>query len=370
MHASISSLSAIALVASVLVSQSAQALPMTRSSSSVARRAHIASHQHVARDSYLGDHAIVVDASSSGAYALGGIRNSTVNLTNISKKRAATLSTFSRVVRSLFGGDRPEREPLPLTFSPYVATAAARTAVTVAPHSAATTVAANPKRRRSTRQKRHRARAFGKHPRPQPAKPQAAPPLVVRNVKRDATQASIYSAAVAALPESTPTAAAVEVLAAAAAIPTLESKLTSPYNGSALDAPNGSYGNAAAARARGFSTTVPSSVSVASRAATALTDDTPAPTPLVSVDANGVTWVPASNVAVPTATGATSSSSTATTVLNPKNYVAAAAPTVVVTSSSSPVARVAVSTGSSATVVLPTSPPPSTMTGTSFARRA
>ncbi|GAA5884375.1 hypothetical protein JCM6882_002248 [Rhodosporidiobolus microsporus] len=116
-HPSTSSL-AVALVASAaLLASSAEALPTHRSTSSIARRAHLASHSHninlprgstsgTATHTQLGDHSIVVDASTASANGNGGIKNSTINLTSISRREAASSSTFSsfaRVVRSLFG---------------------------------------------------------------------------------------------------------------------------------------------------------------------------------------------------------------------------------------------------------------------------
>ncbi|GAA6058280.1 hypothetical protein JCM3770_002890 [Rhodotorula araucariae] len=135
MHSPSSSSWTVALVASaaVLASQ-AQALPTHRSTSTIARRAHIASHhQHGTRATAtdaattLGDHSIVVDASTSSPGAAGGIKNSTINLTSISKRtaREGTLASFSRVVRSLFGRAVPPApevfKALPLTYSPPVA---------------------------------------------------------------------------------------------------------------------------------------------------------------------------------------------------------------------------------------------------------
>ncbi|GAA5983028.1 hypothetical protein JCM10908_006872 [Rhodotorula pacifica] len=419
MHASTPSLT-VALVASVtFFASQAEALPMTRSSSSVARRAHIASHHHhhatrgTADTQSLGDHAILVDASSSGFQGQGGIKNSTINLTSIShqKKRDSTLSSFSRVVRSLFGGGQQRRrssaqqdEPaLPLTFSPStVPTAAA----VVSPRSLVAAAAANPKRsKRSTRNKNThsskqlRARSFGKHPRP------AARPVVV-NLKRRSSlplapepkkdmkttvvvpvaaryltqqvkrggvtyteaiaQASAYSAAIAALPETTPTSSAVLADPSAAA-PTVaayiatevikaqssDNEFGSPYSGSPLGAPNGAYGNAAAARARGFSSTL-SWASVASSSSA-----TPSSTPQVSVDANGITWVQAAAaLATPEPLSGASSS---TTVVNPKAaYVAV--PTGSASSSSSSAPAVASATVQATSSALPTSPPPSTAT--------
>ncbi|GAA5877925.1 hypothetical protein JCM3774_001772 [Rhodotorula dairenensis] len=399
MHASTSSL-AVALVASAsLFATQAEALPMTRSSSTVARRAHLASHHHAtrasaptAKDLNLGDHAIVVDASSSGSQAQGGIKNSTINLTSISHqtKRDSTLSGFSRVVRSLFGGASRRRSSaaaaaadnavpaLPLTFSPSAPVLAAPT---VAAHASA---AVNPKRSKranknthaSSKQRRARPRNFGKHPRPpvnlkrratadDDNKATLVVPVAARYITRQVkragatyteavAQASIYSAAIAALPETTPTAAAVPMDSVAptvaAYIDTPAIKNTnsgSPYSGSALDAPNGSYGNAAAARAQKFSASASaSSASTPTLSWASVAGSTPASapvptsTPLVSVDANGIAWVRASALATPEPFALESS-----TVINPK------------------AALVAISSSATTVSALPTSPPPSTMTG-------
>ena len=387
------------------------ALPMTRSSSSVARRAHIATHHHHnarAADLQLGDHAIVVDASSSGNTQSGGIKNSTINLTSIShqnKRSDSTFSGFSRVVRSLFGVSTTRRRSseeaaLPLTFAP---SSSAATAAAAATPSASKIAAVNPKGVKRTKRshafsskskkgrRSRRPRNFGKHPRPAPInlKKRAAPienpsqsTLVVpvaaryitRQVKRGGggatysealAQASIYSAAIAALPESTPTASAV---VASEAAPTVAAYIASPqnnrnnsgspYSGSPLmNAPDGSYGNAAAARARGFSS---STLSWASIAAASSTTSKPVPTsttttPLVSVDSNGITWVQAATAAF--ATPAPLSTSSSSTVINPKAALA------VSSSSAAPSVQEATATSpSSSTSALPTSPPPSTAT--------
>ncbi|GAA5840018.1 hypothetical protein JCM9279_005243 [Rhodotorula babjevae] len=256
-YASTSSLT-VALVASAAIFASqAEALPTSRSTSTVARRAHIASHHsHAARavpaaspdstSTSLGDHSIVVDASTSADAGQGGIRNSTINLTSISKRqttdREGTLSSFSRVVRSLFGRAIPAApavfKALPLTYSPPVSPGAAPSA-------------ASHKKRRSHHKKRRVVR-----------QPRAGAPLKgntrtlpsglvielgdththhhVTNVKRRRTeavaaaqlaherrsanytlaaaQASVYSAAVAALGDGEPT--ATPVLDAQAAAPT------------------------------------------------------------------------------------------------------------------------------------------------------
>ncbi|GAA6017338.1 hypothetical protein JCM10207_005599 [Rhodosporidiobolus poonsookiae] len=105
----------VALMATALLASHADALPAHRSTSSVTRRAHLASHhaRSAGAGTALGDHSIVVDASTANANGQGGIRNSTINLTSISKKRSPSssdgaLSSFARVVRSLFSASASE----------------------------------------------------------------------------------------------------------------------------------------------------------------------------------------------------------------------------------------------------------------------
>ncbi|GAA5934324.1 hypothetical protein JCM1841_004440 [Sporobolomyces salmonicolor] len=134
----------VVLVASAaLLSQQAEALPTHRSSSAVTRRAHIANHHSSqnqnsnhglrrspdgvtslsgrAKRTSLGDHSVVVDASTSSTVpgSSGGIKNSTINLTVIAKRdaaRSSTFSSFARVVRSLFGRgpSAPSSAPYPV----------------------------------------------------------------------------------------------------------------------------------------------------------------------------------------------------------------------------------------------------------------
>ncbi|GAA5873077.1 hypothetical protein JCM1840_007317 [Sporobolomyces johnsonii] len=136
----------VALVASAaLLSQQAEALPTHRSSSAVTRRAHIANHHSSqnqnsnhglrrspdgvtslsgrAKRTTLGDHSVVVDASTSSTVAgtSGGIKNSTINLTVIAKRdaeRSSTFSSFARVVRSLFGRGPSSPSPAPSPVAP------------------------------------------------------------------------------------------------------------------------------------------------------------------------------------------------------------------------------------------------------------
>ncbi|GAA5822152.1 hypothetical protein JCM5353_006249 [Sporobolomyces roseus] len=87
------------------------ALPTHRSSSAITRRAHILSHHDslpLSKRTNLGDHSVYVDASTSQPGGTGGVRNSTINLTVVSKRdSSSTFSTFSRVVRSLFRRSPP-----------------------------------------------------------------------------------------------------------------------------------------------------------------------------------------------------------------------------------------------------------------------
>ncbi|KPV72943.1 uncharacterized protein RHOBADRAFT_46038 [Rhodotorula graminis WP1] len=273
LYASTSSLT-VALVASAAVFASqAQALPTSRSTSTVARRAHIASHHSRAARAVpatadsttsLGDHSIVVDASTSADAGQGGIRNSTVNLTSISKRtkadREGTLSSFSRVVRSLFGRAVPAApavfKPLPLTYSPPVSGNAAPSASSSSSH----------KKRRS----HHKKRRVVRQPRanaPLKGNTRTLPNglileladththLHLANVKRRqnqavaaaqlaherrqanytlaAAQASAYSVAVAALGDAEPTAS--PVVDAQAAAPTSFVNMTGPPRSSLND---------------------------------------------------------------------------------------------------------------------------------------
>ncbi|GAA5916207.1 hypothetical protein JCM8208_000033 [Rhodotorula glutinis] len=263
-YASTSSLT-VALVASATVFASqAQALPTSRSTSTVARRAHIASHHsHPARalaagpesTTSLGDHSIVVDASTSADAGQGGIRNSTINLTSISKRtpsagREGTLASFSRVVRSLFGRAVPAApavfKALPLTYSPPVSAGAAPSA---ASHTKRRT---HHKKRRVVRQPRVGAPLKGntrtlpnglvielgdahthhhitnvKRRRDQAvAAAQLAHERRQANYTLAAAQASAYSVAVAALADAEPT--ATPVLDAQAAAPTSFVNMTGP----------------------------------------------------------------------------------------------------------------------------------------------
>jgi len=242
------------------------ALPTSRSTSTVARRAHIASHHnHAARaapaagtdststSTSLGDHSILVDASTSADQGQAGIRNSTINLTSISKRatadREGTLSSFSRVVRSLFGRAIPAApavfKALPLTYSPPVSPGAAPS-----PASSHKKRRTHRTKRRFVRQPRagaplrgntrtlpsgliielgdahtHHHVANAKRRRDQAvAAAQLAHERRSANYTLAAAQASAYSAAVAALGDSEPTAS--PVLDAQAAAPTSFASLT------------------------------------------------------------------------------------------------------------------------------------------------
>ncbi|GAA5997440.1 uncharacterized protein JCM10292_000849 [Rhodotorula paludigena] len=256
----------IALVASAaLLATQAEALPTHRSTSTIARRAHIASHQNVARavgaepSTSLGDHAIVVDASTSSDGANGGIRNSTINLTSISR-RVSTLSTFSRVVRSLFGARAIPPAPetftaLPLTVTAPVSAGPSRSkrhvhhserqrrASFVPRRGAAHT---NKKRAHKLNQRRAAAAAAastlsGEHHHPRNVKRATVVPVApVELNERDieytaaAAQASIYREAVAALGDGEPTASA--VIEAAAAAPTAVASLDDTFVGAEIKA--------------------------------------------------------------------------------------------------------------------------------------
>lgn len=237
------------------------ALPTSRSTSTVARRAHIASHHthNVARaapaadDSAtaLGDHSIVVDASTSSAGGQGGIKNSTINLTSISKRKAdreGTFSSFSRVVRSLFGRAVPAApavfKALPLTYSPPVSSGVAS--------SSAHKKRRSHKKRRTVKKPRANAPLKGNtrtlpsglvielgaqhthehitNVKRKRAQAQAAAQMPhdrrATNYTLVEAQASAYSAAVAALGDSEPT--ATPVVDAQAAIPTSFVNFTAP----------------------------------------------------------------------------------------------------------------------------------------------
>lgn len=97
------------------------ALPTRRSTSQLSRRAQRPkglrrspdglSFSGRAKRTTTGDHSIIVDASASTSTdpssSSGGIKNSTINLTVISKREEHS-SIFARVVRSLFGGSSSE----------------------------------------------------------------------------------------------------------------------------------------------------------------------------------------------------------------------------------------------------------------------
>ncbi|ORY88512.1 hypothetical protein BCR35DRAFT_351018 [Leucosporidium creatinivorum] len=112
-----------------ILANEAQALPTRRSTSHLSRRAQRPkglrrspdglSFSGRAKRTTTGDHSIIVDASASTSTdpssSAGGIKNSTINLTVISKREAEHSSIFARVVRSLFGGSSE-----PLTAAPIV----------------------------------------------------------------------------------------------------------------------------------------------------------------------------------------------------------------------------------------------------------
>ncbi|BGP03965.1 hypothetical protein RTBOTA2_006478 [Rhodotorula toruloides] len=356
----------VALVASAaLFAGQAEALPTSRSHSTIARRAHIATHHHVARSgTSLGDHSIVVDAStSSHPGSSGGIKNSTINLTSISRRRDSTLSTFSRVVRSLFGRAVPAA---PATFTALPLTVSAP----VSPSSSLKKrSAAHPKRRRNGNKLPRRGAPLKKlnrstHAQRRAQDAQAATyPINVKLQRRKAAeraavlearamnytladaQASAYSAAVAALSDSpySPAVTALPTSASDSAAPTTTAYSTmllvptpastadgnSPYTGDSLTAPNGTLGDAAAARA------LQKKQSVSTETVT-----------------QTVTLVAAPGIATPGPLGAASlSSSVSTTILNPK-----------AAGSASPLTSSKDAQPTPSSAALPTSPPPSTAT--------
>ncbi|GAA5967538.1 hypothetical protein JCM3765_007386 [Sporobolomyces pararoseus] len=211
-----SALVAILALTSVL-SDSATALPTHRSSSAITRRAHILSHYDAPlplnKRTDLGDHSVYVDASTSQPGGTGGVRNSTINLTVVSK-RDSTLSSFSRVVRSFF-----RRSPTPSSPSSPAPQLVALPQHTAAPytkghrtsrrqHQAA--AALSRRNKINNPNKRNSKRSLPDHPSPRigvVVPKLARPKNVKRNklVERQANysvgneQASIYAAAVAAL---------------------------------------------------------------------------------------------------------------------------------------------------------------------------
>ncbi|BGP11871.1 hypothetical protein JCM10049v2_007791 [Rhodotorula toruloides] len=355
----------VALVASAaLLAGQAEALPTSRSHSTIARRAHIATHHHVARSgTSLGDHSIVVDAStSSHPGSSGGIKNSTINLTSISRRRDSTLSTFSRVVRSLFGRAVPAA---PATFTALPLTVSAP----VSPSSSLKKrSAAHPKRRRNGNKLPRRGAPLKKLNRSTHAQRRAEAdkrdyPINVKLQRRKAAeraavlearamnytladaQASAYSAAVAALSDSpySPAVTALPASASDSAEPTTTAYSTmllvptpastadgnSPYTGDARSTPNGTLGDAAAARAQ------QKKQSVSTETIT-----------------QTVTLVAAPGIATPGPLGAASLSSTvSTTILNPK-----------AAGSASPLSSSTDAQPTPSSAALPTSPPPSTAT--------
>lgn len=335
---------------------------MSRSTSTISRRAHIASHHHhVARSgSALGDHSIVVDASTSSyPGSSGGIKNSTINLTSISRRRDSTLSMFSRVVRSLFGRAVPAA---PATYTALPLTVSAP--VSPSSSSLKSRSVAQQKRRRNPNKLPRRGAPLKKLKRTTHAQRRAAQqaqpvkrdyPINVKLQRRQAAvvearamnytladaQASAYSAAVAALSDSpySPAVTAVPTSASDSAEPTTTAYSTmliptpdgnSPYSGEALSVPNGTLGDAAAARAQ--QQKQPSSVSTETVTQT-------------------VTLVAAPGVVTPGPLLGATSSLVSTTIVNPK-----AAGSAILSSSSADAQR------TPSSVTLPTPPPPSTAT--------
>ncbi|BGP35858.1 hypothetical protein JCM10296v2_007710 [Rhodotorula toruloides] len=354
----------VALVASAaLLAGQAEALPTSRSHSTIARRAHIATHHHIARSgTSLGDHSIVVDAStSSHPGSSGGIKNSTINLTSISRRRDSTLSTFSRVVRSLFGRAVPAA-PATFTALPLTVSAPVSPSTSLKKRSAT-----HPKRRRNGNKLPRRGAPLKKLNRSTHAQRRAQAATYPVNVKLQrrraaeraavlearamnytlaGAQASAYSAAVAALSDSpySPAVTALPTSALDSAEPTTAAYSTmllvptpassasdgnSPYTGDALSAPNGTLGDAAAARAQQKK----QSASVSTETIT-----------------QTVTLVAAPGIATPGPLG-TSPSSVSTTILNPK-----------AAGSASPLTSSTDAQPTPSSAALRTSPPPSTAT--------
>ncbi|GAA5869198.1 hypothetical protein JCM8547_005166 [Rhodosporidiobolus lusitaniae] len=244
MHCTPSTSSVVALVASAaLFASSVEALPTHRSTSSIARRAHLASH-HQARqvDTTLGDHSIVVDASTSSSSGNGGIKNSTINLTSISRRSSehdSTFSSFARVIRSFFGSSSSSSSAhdLPLTVAASNPSAARRRAladksrrsqaampnhVKRIPHAARAIALAGAKAPRSgldmaTRAHQHTINSKKNKKR----SPRPSPAVVLEeraiNYTDASAQAAAYSAAVAALGDDTPQTASAVINAAIAA---------------------------------------------------------------------------------------------------------------------------------------------------------
>lgn len=340
---------------------------MSRSTSTISRRAHIASHHHhVARSgTSLGDHSIVVDAStSSQPGSSGGIKNSTINLTSISRRRDSTLSTLSRVVRSLFGRAVPAA---PATFTALPLTVSAP--VSPSSSSLKRRSVAQQKRRRNPNKLPRRGAPLKKLNRTTHAQRRAVQqvqavkrdyPINVKLQRRQAAvlearamnytladaQASAYSAAVAALSDSpySPAVTAAPTSVSDSAEPTMTAYSTmlllptpdgnSPYSGDALSAPNGTLGDAAAARAQQQKQPASVSVSVSMETVT-----------------QTVTLVAAPGVVTPGPILGAASSFVSTTIVNPK-----AAGSAILSSSSTDAQPMPSS------AALPTSPPPSTAT--------
>ncbi|GAA5974670.1 hypothetical protein JCM11641_007051 [Rhodosporidiobolus odoratus] len=240
-----------ALMALALLSSQAEALPTHRSTSLASRRAHLAIHHpnHGLRSSpdgrtslsgrakrtETGDHAIVVDASTSGNNN-GGIRGSTINLTSISKRQndqQGALAAFARVVRSLFStppsSSAPSSPPADLPLTARARTASGNKRRTSAPsqhnerlpHNQRTVAAAGAKAPRtaaaaSAQRALHSHVPDVKRARQIPSPAQAELEARDINYSDAAAQASAYFAAVAALGDSAPQTASPMIKAAVA----------------------------------------------------------------------------------------------------------------------------------------------------------
>ena len=70
-------------------------------------RRKTAAPTNIPEEKSTGDHSIIVDASAPAGSSGGGIKNSTINLTVISRRSAELISSFALSIRSLF--DAPDR---------------------------------------------------------------------------------------------------------------------------------------------------------------------------------------------------------------------------------------------------------------------
>ncbi|GAA6023303.1 hypothetical protein JCM11491_006888 [Sporobolomyces phaffii] len=292
------------LALTTVLSDSATALPTHRSSSAITRRAHLASHLDapalLTKRTNLGDHSVYVDASTSHPGGTGGVRNSTINLTVVSK-RDSTLSAFSRVVRSLF---RRSSVPTSSTSSSLSSSSSSSSSgpqlVALPQHTAAPYTKGHRTSRRQhqaqaalsrrAKSSKNQKRALPDHPAPRigvvvPPRANARP----KNVKRAQSefakrqnydggneQASIYAAAIAAMDATAPASSAAPLPPQVTAEPVaLNAKADSPpaslgpitVTMTLVPAgPNGEYVDAAAATPTLSTSTVSASASASADA--------------------------------------------------------------------------------------------------------